>query len=65
LQWPLGDTGMNGDLVAKDAVFSNAAVSIGTAEMVSPGPFTLRFTASNKANHVLMIDTEGLSAVAP
>ena len=65
LHWALDDTGMQGDVTAKDTTYTSNAVSIGSGDMVAPGPFTLRFVASNKAGHVLMVDTEGMEAKAP
>jgi hypothetical protein len=65
MHWALGDAAMNGDVTAKDGIYSSNAVVVQTGEMVTPGPFTLRFVASNKAGHVLMVDTEGLEARAP
>jgi hypothetical protein len=65
LHWALEDTGLHGDTTAKDTIHSSNAVALPAADMVAPGPFTLRFVAANKAGHVLMIDTEGLEAQAP
>jgi hypothetical protein len=65
LHWPLEDTGLHGDTTAKDTIYSTNTVALPPDNKVAPGPFTLRFVASNKAGHVLMIDTEGLAAKAP
>ena len=65
MHWALGDIGMNGDTVAMDSTYSTNALTVNTDFKVTPGPFTLRFVASNKAGHVLMVDTEGLEARSP
>ena len=65
LHWPLEDTGLHGDATAKDMVHSTNTVTLPPDNKVAPGPFTLRFVASNRGGHVLMIDTEGLAATAP
>jgi hypothetical protein len=65
LHWPLEDTGLHGDAVAKDGIHSTDTLNLPPDNMVAPGPFTLRFVAANKAGHILMVDTEGLEAKAP
>ena len=65
MQWPLGDLGANGDATAMDGTWSITPVRFTTDAMVTPGPVGIRFTAANKAGHVLMVDTAGMESRAP
>ena len=57
--------GQNGDATSNDGTYSTNTLRLPTDAMVAPGPVGLRFTAANRAGHVLMVDTEGLEARAP
>lgn len=65
MNWALGDAGMNGDVTAKDGIYSTNALRFPTDAMVTPGPVGLRFTAANAAGHILMVDTAGLESRTP
>jgi hypothetical protein len=65
MHWALDDAGANGDVTAKDRIYSTNALGLPTDAKVVAGPVGLRFVAANKAGHVLMVDTDGLEARAP
>lgn len=61
----LFDDGSNGDPSAKDGIFTTNRLTLTSYGKVAPGPLALRFTAANKAGHLLSVETEGFEARSP
>ncbi len=61
----LWDDGSNGDPSAKDGIFTNNGLALVSYGKVAPGPVALRYTAANKAGHILSVEAEGFKARGP